>query len=424
MSVTPQVYEIGDAVRLLHVKTENTKTTCISLILLTPLGVNTAENTVLASFLAHSAKKYPSLAEVNEQLEELYGAAFSSDVSKLGEGYRLRLSVTCINDALTLGGEQVSAEALRLLLDLLFEPLCENGAFDAHQLQTEIRLCKEDIESELNDKRAYALSQMIEHMCSEEVYGLPKAELLEAVKQVTPGSLFAAWQTLLKTAAISVQVVGDIDFAPLESMLRAKFSTIARTPCLVETVFVEAAEDSAEYTEEMELNQSKLVLGFRCGMQNADDNFYATRVMADVFGGGPYSRLFMHVREKLSLCYYCSARLDRRKGILVVQSGIEAKNKQAALDEILKQLSVMQNGEFTDAELNASKTALCDAYRGVNDTPESVDGYYAQFVNTPPQTPEEIVEGISAVDRTAVMAAAKRLTLDTVYFLKGGEEDA
>ncbi len=174
----------------------------------------------------------------------------------------------------------------------------------------------------------------------------------------------------------------------------------------------------------MELNQSKLVLGFRCGMQNADDNFFAQRVMADVFGGGPYSRLFMHVREKLSLCYYCSARLDRRKGILVVQSGIEAKNKQAALDEILKQLSVMQNGEFTDEELAASKAALCDAYRGVNDTPESVDAYYAQFIDTPPQTPEAMVAGIEAVDRAAVTAAAKRLTLDTVYFLKGGEEHA
>lgn len=106
MSVTPQVHEIGDGVRLLHVHTENTKTTCISLILLTPLYENTAENTVLASFLAHSSEKYPTLLEVNEQLEELYGAAFSSDVSKLGEGYRLRLSVTCINDRLTLGGEK------------------------------------------------------------------------------------------------------------------------------------------------------------------------------------------------------------------------------------------------------------------------------------------------------------------------------
>ncbi len=424
MSVTPQVYEIGDAVRLLHVKTENTKTTCISLILLTPLCENTAENTVLASFLAHSAKKYPTLARVNEQLEELYGAAFSSDVSKLGEGYRLRLSVTCINDALCLDGEQISADALRLLLDLLFEPLCENGAFDAHQLETEIRLCAQDIESELNDKRAYALSQMVEHMCAEEPYGLSKAELLEGVKSVTPESLYEAWQTLLSTAAISVQVVGDVDFAPLEGMLRTRFGALSRAPRAVETVFVEAAEEFSEYTEEMELNQSKLVLGFRCGMQNADDDFFSMRVMADVFGGGPYSRLFMHVREKLSLCYYCSARLDRRKGIMVVQSGIEAKNKQAALDEILKQLSVMQNGEFTDEELSASKAALCDAYRGVNDTPESVDAYYAQFVDTKPQTPEEIAEGIGAVDRAAVVAAAKRLTLDTVYFLKGGEENA
>ncbi len=422
MQVVPEVREIGEKIRLLRMKTENTKTTCISLILLTPLGENTAENTVLASYLAHSAKKYPTLAAVNERLEELYGAAFSSDVSKLGEGYRLRLSVTCINDRFALDGEAISAEALDLLLDLLLAPNCENGRFDEKQLRTEIRLCTEDLESELNDKRAYALSRMVEIMCADEVYGLSKAELLESLKSVTPESLYAAWQTLLRTASVSVQVVGDVDFAPLEETLKTRLGALCRAPVQIETVFVEAAEDVTEQTEEMELNQGKLVLGFRCGMRGADDRFFAERIMADVFGGGPYSRLFMNVREKLSLCYYCSARLDRRKGILAVQSGIENKNKQAALDEILKQLEIMKNGEFTDAELAASKAALCDAYRGVSDTPESVDAYYAQFVDTPPQTPEEVVEGLSAVTREDVVAAAQRLTLDTVYFLQGKEE--
>lgn len=53
--------------------------------------------------------------------------------------------------------------------------------------------------------------------------------------------------------------------------------------------------------------------------------------MTDVFGGGPYSRLFMNVREKLSLCYYCSARLIRGKGIIVIQSGIEKKTGKRCL---------------------------------------------------------------------------------------------
>lgn len=423
MQATPEVREIGEQVRLLRVKTENTKTTCISLLLLLPLEMNTAENAVLASFLAHSSKQFPTLSALNARLEELYGAIFSSDVSKLGEGYRLRLSLTCINDALALDGERLSEACLQLLLDQLFEPYCANGKFDAKQLATEIRLCAEDLESEINDKRAYALSQMIETMCADEAYGIKKADLLAAVRAVTPERLYAAWRALLEQATVSVQVVGDVDFDALETMLKSRFAGVERAPVPIETVFVEAAEDITETTEEMAVNQSKLVLGFRCGMRNADDNFFANRIMVDVFGGGPYSRLFMHVREELSLCYYCSARLDRRKGLVVVQSGVEYENKQAALDEILKQLDIMKRGAFTDEELAASKAALCDAYKGVNDTPESIDSYYAQFVDTPPQTPDEIIAGLSAVTRDDVVAAANRLTLDTVYFLAGkGDE--
>ncbi len=423
MQATPEVREIGEKIRLLRVKTENTKTTCISLMLLLPLGMNTAENTVLASFLAHSSEQFPTLSALNARLEELYGAYFSSDISKLGEGYRLRLSLTCINDTLALDGEHLSEACLQLLLDQLFAPNCTNGKFNEKQLSTEIRLCAQDIESEINDKRAYALSQMIEVMCADEPYGIRKADLLEAVRTVTPESMARAWLTLLEQATVSVQVVGDADFDALETMLKARFEGLKRAPVPIETVFVEAAEDVTEATEEMTVNQSKLVLGFRCGMQNADDHFFANRIMVDVFGGGPYSRLFMHVREELSLCYYCSARLDRRKGIAVVQSGVEYENKQAALDEILKQLDVMKRGAFTDAELEASKAALCDAYKGVNDTPESIDSYYAQFVDTPPQTPDEIIRGLSAVTREDVIEAANRLTLDTVFFLAGkGDE--
>lgn len=425
MPVEPKVTQIGEKLRLLRVRTQNTKTTCISVILMMPLLKNTAENTVLASFLAHASAKYPTLSRLNERLEELYGAILSADVSKLGEGYRLRFSLTCIRDDLALAGEErLSVEALRLLLELLFSPHAENGAFDKTQLETEVRLCVEDIESELNDKRAYALSRCLEIMCADEPFGVSKTELLEAVRAVTPESMFNAWQQLLREATVSVQVIGNVDFAPLEEMLREKLASQEgnRAPSEIQTVFVEAAEDVTEVTEEMDVNQSKLVLGFRTGMRDRDDDYFATRLMTDLFGGGPYSRLFMHVREKLSLCYYCSARLDRNKGLLMVQSGIERKNKDAAFDEIQKQLQVMQNGEFTDEEFAASKAALCDAFRGIDDTPEGLDAYYAMSPDGAVRTPEDMVKGLAAVTREDVVRAAKRLTLDTVYLLAGKEE--
>ncbi len=388
---------------------------------------NPAETTVLASFLAHSCARYPTLSALNARLEELYGALLSGEISRLGEAYCLRLSVDCLADALALDKEAVSRAALELLLELLLEPKASDGKFDEAQLRTEVRLCAEDLESEQNDKRAWALVRMLETMCADEPYGYPRAALLAGVRAVTPESMYRAWRELLKTAQITVQVTGDVDMAPLEALLREKLGGLSdRAPAELSTVFVESCDDVTEVTEEQDVNQSKLVLGFRTGMCDRDDDFYARRVMADLFGGGPYSRLFTNVRERLSLCYYCSARLQRQKGLLVVQSGIERKNRDVAFQEIMRQLHVMQAGEFTDEELTASKKALCDAFAGVGDTPEGLDAYYAQFADGEVTTPEALAAGLAAVTREDVVRVSKALTLDTVYLLAGqdGEEAA
>lgn len=422
MSAQPKVVEIGEKIRLLRVQTAPTKTTCVSVDLLMPLGVRTAEYTVLASYLTHCTEKFPSLHLLNERLELLYGAALSCSTAKVGEGFRVSFQVTCLNDRYALDGECISEAVLNLLLDLLLCPYLENGTFAKNQTATEIRLCIEDLESEMNDKRAYALRRMIETMCQDEPYGIRTDALLKEVRALTPDDLLHAWKQLLREAHICVCAAGDIAFDALEENLKARFAEIPRQPISIETVFVETCEDVTEETETMVLNQSKLVLGFRSGMTSPDDNFYAERVMVDVFGGGPYSRLFTQVREKLSLCYYCSARLNRQKGIVVVQSGIESENKQAALREILRQLSVMQNGEFTDDALQASKAAIADLFRSVDDMPETAVTYYAQFIDTPLCTPAEFIRGIESVTREDVVAAAKRMSLDTVYFLCSKEE--
>ena len=117
---------------------------------------------------------------------------------------------------------------------------------------------------------------------------------------------------------------------------------------------------------------------------------------------------------------------DTNKGLLLVQSGVERKNSDVAKAEILRQLAVMQAGEFSDEELAASKKALCDAFSGVGDTPEGLDAYYAQFADGDFLAPEQTAAALAAVTREDVVRAARRVTLDTVYLLAGkdGAPDA
>ncbi|MEG0545682.1 MAG: pitrilysin family protein [Oscillospiraceae bacterium] len=421
MEIMPKVTKIDDKIRLLTIKTNMFKTGIISFSLSLPIYEKTAEDLVLTNYLSHSNKTYNTTGKLSARLEELYGASLSKSISKTGDFNTIKFSIVSIDDKLALGDESISKDCLDLLFDLLLNPNVSDGAFSKKQLETEKRLVVENLQSEINDKRGYAFKRMREIMCKDEPYGVTTDELLEDVSKVTPQSLFKAWEELLSISTIQINVIGSIDEEAVINLTKEKFGLInKRNPSKNETIFVESCDDVTEVTELMDINQSKLVMGFRTGMRSKDDDFYATAVMCDVFGGGPYSRLFMNVREKLSLCYYCSSRFIRNKGIMTIQSGIEKENREKAINEILKQLDVMKKGEFSDDELTASIKAICDIYKGVQDTPEGIDAYLSAFSDFSELiSVKDYTDKLKNVTREDVIRAANKLSLDTVYCLEG-----
>ncbi len=226
---------------------------------------------------------------------------------------------------------------------------------------------------------------------------------------------------MLKSSTVVITACGGLS----EDMLKSKFTEFAesiteRAPQEIETVFVKEAKEIRYFKDEMDVNQAKLVIGLRSGMENENDDYFPFRVMTDIFGGGPYSRLFLNVREKMSLCYYCGARLLREKGIIFIQSGIEEENYEKALKEIFNQIDVMKNGEFTDEDFESSIKALSDAFKGVEDSPVAVCTFYSsQVFDDAIVSGQEYAEKISAVTREQVTECAKRVTIDSVYLLAG-----
>ena len=140
--------------------------------------------------------------------------------------------------------------------------------------------------------------------------------------------------------------------------------------------------------------------------------------MRDILGGGPYSKLFTNVREKLSLCYYCAASVVKVKGLLTVDSGVEAQNFDRAQKAILEQLDALKNGEIDDFEFEASKKSIIDSLKGYNDSQGALDLWYSlKIEDDTPEAPEEAVEQITKVTKKQVISAAQGVNLHTVYRL-------
>lgn len=418
-----QLFDIADGVRLCAVSTDKFKTLRMNISMAMPLDSNASARAILPYFLQRRCAKYPDFSAFNRQLDELYGASVSGGVLKRGEAQVISMSLTAIDDRFALDGDRVALQCAELLGDMIFEPITADGSFPEDIIEQEKHLLCEEIENEINDKRRYATRRCEEIMFADEAYSINPMGKVDEVKNLTPQDVYDAWEEELREASIQITMVGSMDAGPVVEMFKARFADIRRNPAELKTQFITAVPKPEYVCETMPIKQGKLVMGFRTGMRNEDDNAVPMRIAVDIFGGGTYSKLFSVVREKMSLCYYCSAGLFNSKGVVMVRSGIEDANEEKAKKEIINQLSLVAAGDFSDDVFSASIKSISDAIIGNNDTPESICAWYSsQALRREIRTPEEYVEQIKAVDRQQVISAAKTIMLDTVFMLKSNGE--
>lgn len=418
-----KIYQIAEGVRLVSVKTDKFKTSRINFTMVTPLSDNISAKAILPYLLHRRCAQYPDFTAFNRVLDELYGAVVSSSAMKLGENLLLSINMTAVDDRFALNGDKVTDQCVELLTKLVFDPIIVDGAFPEDIVEEEKRLLIEKLEAEKNDKRHYAFDRCEQIMFANEAYGKNRLGSVEEISALTGRDVYLQWLDLLKTAKMQLTMVGSCEPDMVKEILTTKLSSIERNPTVKETEFFAGLPKPNYVCEELPVKQGKLVMGFRTGMRNEDDNVYPMKVAVDIFGGGTYSKLFSVVREKMSLCYYCSAVLFAQKGVMMVQSGIEDANEEKAKSEILNQLKEVAEGNFTNETFSSSIKSICDGRLSVNDIPESLCSWYtAQVLRDELISPEQQIEKFKAVDKASVIRAAKTIMLDTVYMLKGNGE--
>ncbi len=413
--------QISDKVVFNAVKESRFKTMRISVTAYLPLQKETASvNALMSLVMTRSCDKYPDFTELSKKLSYLYGASLSSGFSKIGDVQTLTFSISGIDDRFALDDAVISKELSDLLCEVIFNPLVKDNAFDATECEQERRQLVDMIDSEFNEKRIYARNSALELMCKDEAFGIKRYGDKDGVNKASAEDLYAAWQNMLKTARFEILYIGDSDYSAAFEVFNKRFGEISRTPLELTTDIVRKADEVKYGNEEMELSQSKMILGFRTAVAVPDKDSMATRVMCALLGGTAHSKLFCNVREKLSLCYYCSSSYIRQKGIMLIESGVEKDNIEKAKEAILGEIKAMQNGDITDEELVATKMSMSNAFVSSYDTVGGINGHYlSQMFDGELLTPLECVDRVNAVTKEDVIRCAKMLTLDTVYTLTG-----
>ena len=415
---------VSDAVFFNSIIDRRYKTNRISVNLVLPLQKETVSvNALIPSLLRKGTRECPDFTEFNKKLAMLYGAYLGYGVTAVGDCQVMTLSASVIDDCYALDGEPLLQQISGLLSDALLDPVMENGAFREEYVRLEKQVLIDLIESEINEKRYYALNRTVEIMCAEEPAGVNKHGYVEDVKAITPQTAAEAYQRLIETARIEIMFVGCGEPGPALEIFQKAFRGVKRTPAAFDAVSIKKeAGPLKEQTDRMNVAQSKLVLGFRTGTAPTDDTLNALRLMIALYGGTPSSKLFLNVREKMSLCYYCAARPNVSKGIAFVDCGVEQENIEKAKAEILRQLELIRAGDFTEEELRFARLSMINSFRSAGDSAASIEGWYlSQVLYNTERSPEMEAEAIGSVSRESVIEAAKEMQLDTVYLLTGGK---
>ena len=393
----------------------------ISVTLVTPLEEGKTSAAALAAYLLRMGScRCRDMTELERRLADLYGAVLDADVSRHGEYQLLTFSITGADDRFALEGENISRGCAELLGEILLEPKLEGDAFPQEAFRLEQQYLIDTIEAEINDKRSYAAQRCTYEMGRGCRFAVSRYGTVREAAAVTPAEAYRRYRELISTARIEIFFSGCGSPAYAEETFRRLFARVERAPLIhIPQALPKAAEHITELEESLPMSQSRLVMGFRTGLPTARRARTAARVMTALLGGSTGSRLFANVRERLGTCYYCSARINLLTGILLVDCGLEQKNRRSLQDAILAEIADLAAGHITADELEHIQLAFHSSLCSMGDSLARLEGWYLSgLLQGETVTPQQDWEEIRSITREEVAAAAAALTLDTVFFLR------
>lgn len=417
----PEKTAIKNSINLYYIPTKKFKTTAFSIYIHRPLTREECTlNALLSMVVRRGCPMFPESKELSRHLDNLYGVSFSTTVRKKAERQIICANFQFINEKFL----EEKANILDGVLNLAKDAILGQTLFDEEYLKQEKENLKLQILSVINDKRQYASKKCIEIMCENEPYGISKSGYIEDLDSITSSSLYEHYKNTVLKSPVDIFVNGDVDINYVTEKVKEIFENIEVTENIPAPSDVKKpVEEVKNVTEQQQIVQGKLSIGFRTNVFATDADYPALMMYNSILGCGIFSKLFNNVREKLSLCYYASSSIDYLKGIMTINSGIEVANFQKAYDEILVQMNDIKNGNISDMEMSAAVLGTVNSINSISDNPFALDDYYlGKIIAGNLIGLDELADKIRNVTKEQITEVSKKIELDTVFFLKGSTE--
>ena len=413
--------EIKEGINLHMIKTNKFKTNLLSVFLTTPLLKETiTKEALIGSVLRRGCKTMPTTEQISINLEEMYGASFDCGIEKIGDNHVLKFYLETINDEFLPQEENMLKKSIDTILEIVFEPLSENGEFKKEYVKTEKENLKQIIEGKIDNKAKYAQDRCIEEMYNGKPYGLYKFGYVEDLEKITSKELYEYYKKMIEECKIDIFISGKIDTTETKEMVEknANITNLqGRKIVINKEQKLDNVEEPKIIEEKLDVTQGKLVLGLNIPDTSLDEK-YVAMMYNTILGGGANSKLFQNVREKASLAYTAGSSYIRQKDNILIRAGIEIGNYNKALDIIKKQIEDMKNGEFTKKNLEDAKQNIISAIKFIPDEQDTqITYYFGQVIAGSNVSFEEYIKRIESITKEQIVNLAKKININTIYFL-------
>lgn len=365
----------------------------------------------------------PDPTALSRRLAKLYGASLTVDSTASGASRSLVVNVDGIRPEFALAGEDLAGEYAALALGVALRPALVNGEWPADEVEIEKKKLAQELAAEINDKRVFCLRQARRRFFGDSPAGIERVGYLEEVPGVTGAQVAEAWRWLVKTAEIEVFCSG-LDGGEAARQVKNALEGVERVPARLAAPVAMPAGEVQQAREEMEMVQAKLCLLFTVKDFDSARDLSAMRIAMAVLGGSPTSRLFMNVREKQSLCYYCAASFNSFGGVMCIDSGVEPENAQKAQEAIVAEWRALCEEPVGEKELEDARRFTVNALAAVEDSISAQESWYVgQLWRGSVAPPQAVREELLAVTAADVCEQMKKFHLSVAYLLTRKEDE-
>lgn len=414
--------EIKKGMSLHTIETSKFKTNLLAIMITTELTKeNATKNALISLILRRGTANIPTQDEISKKLENMYGANFDCGIDKIGDNQIIKFYLESLSDEYLPEKDSNLKESIRMLLDIVCNPITEENKFKTEYFDAEKEKLKQIIEAKKDNKGMYAFNRCIEEMYKNKPYATYKFGELEELEKITNEELYKYYKELIQECKFDIYISGEkIEEIKTEIENNENIAKLKPRDAKYITNSLEETTEIKEKTvqESADITQGKLVIGMNIE-QKMENSKNIALIYNAILGGTATSKLFQNVREKASLAYTAGSNYIRQKGNVFIRCGIEIENYEKALEIIKKQIEDMKQGNFTEEELENTKQYIISTIQEIKDEQDTQIAYYfSHELAKTDSSIEKYINDVRKVTKEQIIEIAKTVKINTIYFLK------